>query len=80
MPTRRLLSTVRSPQDLRALPSEQLPELAAEIRSFLIDHVSQTGGHLSDEEYEHARAGTDSFMDSLARCLPGMLKARHDAY
>ena len=42
--------------------------------------LSQTGGHLSDEEYEHARAGTDSFMDSLARCLPGMLKARHDAY
>ena len=42
--------------------------------------LSQTGGHLSDEEYEHARAGTDSFMDSLARCLPGMFKARHDAY
>jgi uncharacterized protein YndB with AHSA1/START domain len=42
--------------------------------------LSQTGGHLSDEEYEHARVGTDSFMDSLARCLPGMLKARHDAY
>jgi hypothetical protein len=42
--------------------------------------LSQTGGHLSDEEYEQARAGTDSFMDSLARCLPGMLKARHDAY
>lgn len=42
--------------------------------------LSQTGGHLTDEEYEHARVGTDSFMDSLARCLPGMLKARHDAY
>ena len=42
--------------------------------------LSQTGGHLSDEEYKHARAGTESFMDSLARCLPGMLKARHDAY
>jgi 1-deoxy-D-xylulose-5-phosphate synthase len=46
MPTPRLLSTVRSPQDLRALPPEQLPDLAAEIRSFLIEHVSQTGGHL----------------------------------
>jgi 1-deoxy-D-xylulose-5-phosphate synthase len=46
MPTPRLLSTVRSPQDLRALAPEQLPELAAEIRSFLIEHVSQTGGHL----------------------------------
>jgi 1-deoxy-D-xylulose-5-phosphate synthase len=46
MPTPGLLSTVRSPQDLRALTPEQLPELAAEIRSFLIEHVSQTGGHL----------------------------------
>jgi len=42
----RLLSTIRSPQDLRALPPEKLPELAGEIRSFLIEHVSQTGGHL----------------------------------
>ena len=41
-----LLSTIRSPQDLRALPADQLPALAAEIRTFLIEHVSQTGGHL----------------------------------
>ena len=41
-----LLSSVRSPQDLRALPSDQLPALAAEIRTFLIEQVSQTGGHL----------------------------------
>jgi 1-deoxy-D-xylulose-5-phosphate synthase len=46
MPSPGLLSTIRSPQDLRALPPEKLPELAAEIRSFLIEHVSQTGGHL----------------------------------
>ena len=41
-----LLSTIRSPQDLRALPADQLPPLAAEIRTFLIEQVSQTGGHL----------------------------------
>jgi 1-deoxy-D-xylulose-5-phosphate synthase len=41
-----LLSTIRSPQDLRALPADQLPALAAEIRRFLIEQVSQTGGHL----------------------------------
>jgi 1-deoxy-D-xylulose-5-phosphate synthase len=41
-----LLSRIRSPQDLRALPAEVLPELAAEIRTFLIEQVSQTGGHL----------------------------------
>jgi 1-deoxy-D-xylulose-5-phosphate synthase len=46
MPSPGLLSTIRSPQDLRALPPEKLPELAVEIRSFLIEHVSQTGGHL----------------------------------
>ena len=46
MPSPRLLRTIRSPQDLRALSPEKLPELAAEIRSFLIEHVSQTGGHL----------------------------------
>ena len=27
--------------------------------------LSQTGGHLSDEEYERAKAGTQSFMDSM---------------
>ena len=41
-----LLRTVRNPTDLRRLAPEQLPELAAEIRAFLIDQVSQTGGHL----------------------------------
>jgi uncharacterized protein YndB with AHSA1/START domain len=41
--------------------------------------LRQSGGHLSDEEYERARDGTSSFMDSLAALLPGILKARHDA-
>jgi uncharacterized protein YndB with AHSA1/START domain len=41
--------------------------------------LSQTGGHLSDEEYQRAKAGTQSFMDSMeAKVLP-LLKARHDA-
>jgi 1-deoxy-D-xylulose-5-phosphate synthase len=41
-----LLEAIRSPQDLRALPADKLPELAAEIRAFLIEQVCQTGGHL----------------------------------
>ena len=41
-----LLEGIRTPQDLRTLPAEKLPELAAEIRAFLIEHVCQTGGHL----------------------------------
>jgi 1-deoxy-D-xylulose-5-phosphate synthase len=41
-----LLSSIHSPQDLRDLTEDQLKELGEEIRSFLIEHVSQTGGHL----------------------------------
>ena len=42
-----LLDQVNSPADLKALPEGELPELCAEIREFLIDHVSHTGGHLA---------------------------------
>jgi 1-deoxy-D-xylulose-5-phosphate synthase len=41
-----LLSSIHSPQDLRGLTPDQLTELSQEIRSFLIEHVCQTGGHL----------------------------------
>ena len=41
-----LLSSIHSPHDLRDLTTDQLKELSLEIRSFLIEHVSQTGGHL----------------------------------
>ncbi len=42
-----LLDQIHSPQQLRELDRRQLPELAAQLRAFLIDSVSQTGGHLS---------------------------------
>ena len=41
-----LLSTVNSPADLRKLSPEQLPQLASELRAFIIDVVSVQGGHL----------------------------------
>jgi 1-deoxy-D-xylulose-5-phosphate synthase len=41
-----LLSSIHRPHDLRDLTIDQLKELSLEIRSFLIEHVSQTGGHL----------------------------------
>ncbi|MDK4256904.1 1-deoxy-D-xylulose-5-phosphate synthase [Corynebacterium propinquum] len=41
-----LLRGIRTPADLKALSPEQLPTLAEEIRDFLIEHVSVTGGHL----------------------------------
>lgn len=41
-----ILNKVTSPQDLKNLPDDKVEELAAEIRQFLIDKVSVTGGHL----------------------------------
>ena len=41
-----LLSSIHSPQDLKDLTTDQLEELSLEIRSFLIERVCQTGGHL----------------------------------
>jgi len=43
----RLLNSIGFPADLRLLPPERLPRLAQELRSFLIDTVSRTGGHLA---------------------------------
>src|SRR3972149_5781000 len=42
-----LLETINSPEDLRHLKEEDLPLLAQEIRAYLIDTVSRTGGHLA---------------------------------
>ena len=41
-----VLDSIDSPADLRALRPEQLGGLAEEIRGFLVDKVSRTGGHL----------------------------------
>ncbi|HWC81588.1 MAG TPA: 1-deoxy-D-xylulose-5-phosphate synthase [Pseudonocardiaceae bacterium] len=41
-----LLESVRGPADLKRLTPEELPGLAEEIRSFLVEKVSRTGGHL----------------------------------
>ena len=42
-----LLDTIFSPSDLRALDATDLPALSEEIRSFLIQSISSTGGHLA---------------------------------
>ena len=42
-----LLRRVDYPRDLRRLPESRLPQLAEELRKFLIETVSQTGGHLA---------------------------------
>ena len=42
-----ILENIHSPADVKALRKDQLPQLCQELRSFLIDSVSQTGGHLA---------------------------------
>ena len=42
-----LLEQVNLPEDLRHLSEAELPKLAGELRHFLIDTVSNTGGHLA---------------------------------
>ena len=42
-----VLSQINYPQDLRKLDENQLPTLADEIRDYLIETISQTGGHLA---------------------------------
>lgn len=42
-----LLESIESPEQLRRLPADQLPTLAGELRAFLIDTISKTGGHLA---------------------------------
>ena len=42
-----LLESINSPEDLRKLNRDELSTLAAELRAFLVDSVSKTGGHLA---------------------------------
>jgi 1-deoxy-D-xylulose-5-phosphate synthase len=40
------LESIGGPDDLKLVPPDELPDLAAQIRSFLVAHVTRTGGHL----------------------------------
>lgn len=42
-----LLDHIQSPKDVKALPEKQIPQLCRELRAFLIENVSKTGGHLA---------------------------------
>lgn len=42
-----LLSQINSPADLRALHSDQLPDVCSEVREFLIDSLSNNPGHFA---------------------------------
>ena len=42
-----ILARIESPADLRDLDEGELPELASELRAFLLESLSKTGGHLA---------------------------------
>ena len=42
-----ILNLINAPSDIRKLEREQLHQLVNEVRNYLIDSVSKTGGHLS---------------------------------
>jgi len=42
-----VLDSIQSPQDIKQLDLDQLQSLANEIRTFLIDNIQKTGGHLA---------------------------------
>ena len=42
-----ILEHIQSPADVKSLEREQLPQLCQELREFLVQHVSETGGHLA---------------------------------
>ncbi|MBQ9134433.1 MAG: 1-deoxy-D-xylulose-5-phosphate synthase [Clostridia bacterium] len=43
----RILDTIRGEADVRALPREDIPALCGELRDFLVENVTKTGGHLA---------------------------------
>ena len=42
-----ILENIENNSDLRAVPGEQIPQLCEEIRQFLVEKVSRTGGHIA---------------------------------
>ncbi len=46
-PATPLLDQVTTPEQLRQLSPDQLPELAEQLRDFMVYSVAQTGGHLA---------------------------------
>jgi len=58
-----LLGRVNSPQELRALPRADLPQLAAEMRRCLIETLGRAGGHFA------ANLGTVELTLALHRCF-----------
>jgi deoxyxylulose-5-phosphate synthase len=80
MTTYSLLSRIDSPADLRRLSRSQLGALAVELREYVLQSVSQTGGHLSSNlgtveltialHYVFAWSGTSATRPMRTRSSP----------
>ena len=42
-----ILENIKKENDIKKVPLEDMGQLAQEIRDFLLEHVSKTGGHLA---------------------------------
>ena len=58
-----LLDQIEKPNDIKKIPEEQMSALAEEIRQFLIEKISVTGGHLA------SNLGTVELTMALHRAL-----------
>ena len=59
----KLLDDIKTENDIKKIDEADLPELCKEIREFLIEHVSQTGGHIA------SNLGCVELTVALHRCL-----------
>ena len=65
-----LLDTIHSRQDLLDIPEDQLGTLCGEIRQFLVQNVSRTGGHLPfPASLTPAATGSCSMSGTSAMCI-----------
>ena len=46
-----LLENIKEPNDIKQYDTEQWNPLAQEIRTFLLEHLSKTGGHLASHRF-----------------------------
>lgn len=73
-----LLEKINKPNDIKNIDKKDYPKLAEEIRKFLIDSVSKTGGHLaSNLGTVDLTIALHAVLDFLRIRLYGMLDIRH---
>ena len=73
-----LLLAIQTPSDLRRLPERALGDVARELRRYLVDSVSRSGGHFADAGLDAAgiARSVDEFLsrydlDSIRAIQPG---------